>query len=206
MTDLDLERLGDVWRQRPDPQELEELRRTAERVRRRARWVQVVDVLAAIIVAGVVLAMVLANPEVDTLLVGGGAILVLLVGQIRSRRFRQQELRSLSGSAEQMLDQSIERVQASVKRARSGLIIYVPGLLLGYLVAFVAERRSGRAVSEAIAANPELRSVMQILAAVAIVGGFLFILRSMQRARRELQRLTALRDSYHEEHESHGAD
>ena len=199
MTDLDLERLGDVWRQRPDPAELEELKRTAERVRRRARWLQAIDLASAIIVSAVVLWLVLASPEVDTLIVGGGAIVVLLVSQIRSRRFRQQELRSLEGSAEQMLDQSIERVRASLKRARSGLIVFVPGLLLGGLVGYVAEPGLGGTIRERIAAQPGLGTLIMIVATVAIVLGFVHLLRSVGRSRRELQRLTALRDSYRQD-------
>ena len=199
MTDLDLERLGDVWRQRPDPAELEELKRTAERVRRRARWLQVIDLASAIIVSAVVLWLVLASPEVDTLIVGGGAIVVLLVSQIRSRRFRQQELRSLDGSAEQMLDQSIERVRASLKRARSGLIVFVPGLLLGGLVGYVAEPGLGGTIRERIAAQPGLGTLIMIVATMAIILGFVHLLRSVGRSRRELQRLTALRDSYRQD-------
>ena len=37
MSDFDLDRLGDVWRQQPDPAEMERLQRTAAAVSRRAR-------------------------------------------------------------------------------------------------------------------------------------------------------------------------
>src|SRR5262245_24132932 len=178
MTDLDLDRLGDVWRQPPDQAELEELKRAAENVRRRARWLQVIDIVAAIVVAGVVLAMILANPQADTLAVGGGAILLLLFSQVRSRRYRQQELRSLTGSAEQMLDQSIARVQAAYRRARSGLIIFLPGILLGILFAFVAERRSGGAISDRIDAQPGLGPAILVIAGLAIAGTLIHLLQT----------------------------
>ena len=70
MTDLDLDRLGDVWRQRPTAAEMESLRRTADAVRRKARWGQYVDAAAAVLVAAVVVILVLSNPKIDTLLVG----------------------------------------------------------------------------------------------------------------------------------------
>jgi succinate dehydrogenase/fumarate reductase cytochrome b subunit len=202
MNDLDLEGLGDIWRQRPDPKELDELKRAAEAVRRRAKWSQVVDVVAAIAVAGVVLFLVLSNPTADTLLVGGGAILILLVSQIRSRRLRQQELRSLSGSVEQMLDQSIERVQATLRRARSGLIFLVPALLVGYFVAYVVERRSGTEISERFNAQPELSTIILVVAGLAIAGGFVQVVRTLRKSRRELERLKVLRDSYRQEQET----
>ena len=202
MTDLDLERLGNVWRQRPSAQELEELQRSAERVRRRARWMQVVDVLAAIVVAGVVLAMVVANPEMDTVLVGGGAVLVLLVGQVRSRRFRQRELQSLGGSTEQMLDQSIERISATHKRARSILLAMPPAALLGILFAFLSERGSGGAIARTIDTQPGL-STLVLIAGMATVGGaFVHVVLTIRRTRRELERLTALRDAYRQEQEA----
>ena len=202
MTDLDLERLGDVWRQPPDAKELEELKRSAEQVRRRARWLQVVDIVAALVVSGVVLWMVLANPQLDTLLVGGGAIVILLGSQVRSRRFRQQELRSLTGSAEQMLDQSIERVQASLKRARSGLILLPSAIVLGLLVGYVTESRSRGPLREAIDSLPGLGPVMYFTALAGLAATILLVLRNLHKNRRELERLTALRASYTEDEES----
>ena len=204
MSDLDLERLGDVWRQPPDPAELEELKRAAEAVRRRARWVQLVDVVAAVAVAGVVLLLVLSNPATDTFVVGGGAILLLLVSQIRSRRLRQKELASLSGSAEEMLDQSIERVRATLKRTRSTLIWTPPGIVIGIVVTFLAERRSGGEFARRIAEQEGLGVVLQVAAIVALAAGVLVLVRSLRQNRRELDRLLALRQSYREEQESGG--
>ena len=199
MTDLDLERLGDVWRQEPDPRELEELRRTAETVRRRARWLQVLDIVVAIAVAGVVLWLTLMNPAIDTVLVGGGAILFLLISQIRSRRFRQRELRSLTGSAEQMLDQSIDRVRATLKRARALLIAMPPGFLLGMLVAYVSDLRSGGEVARRIEAYSALGTIFQVVAIAAVIFGVIHFVRTLVRSRRELERLCALREAYREE-------
>ena len=107
MTDLDLDRLGDVWRQQPDPAELERLRRTAAAVSRRARFFQIVDVVGAVVAAGAVILVVLLNPATETVALGSAAILLLLVSHVRLRKLRQVELRSLAGSAEDMLAQSI---------------------------------------------------------------------------------------------------
>jgi membrane protein implicated in regulation of membrane protease activity len=161
----------------------------------------VVDIVSAIVVAGVVLLLVLSNPSLDTLVVGGGAILVLLYGQIRSRRFRQKELRSLTGSTEQMLDQSIERVRAGLSRARSTLILLPPAFLLGILVAYVAVPRSGGDLAERFA-QPGVSTAIQIAAFLALAAAVVHILRTIRVARRELERLTALRDAYRQEGES----
>ena len=55
MTDFDLDRLGDVWRQDPDPAEMAALKRTAETVARRARREQIADTGFAAVVSIAVL-------------------------------------------------------------------------------------------------------------------------------------------------------
>jgi hypothetical protein len=204
MTDLDLDRLGDIWRQQPDPAELAELKRAAEAVRRRARWSQLADAVAAVVVAGVVGLLAIRNASVDTLIIGGGAILILLISQVRNRKLRAAELRSLTGTTEQMLDQSIERVQATQKRTRLGLISSGPAVLLGILFARVVEDRSGYEVTAGIAAYPGLGKAILAAAAVAFVVMVVHGIRQLRSSRRELGRLTTLRDSYRSEREDAG--
>ena len=122
MTDFDLDRLGDVWRQQPDPAELERLQKSAATVARRARISQVTDIVVAVAVAAVVIFLVASNPRPVTVAVGGAAILVLLVGNIRLRRVRQIELKHLAGGTEEMLDQSIIRAETTVRHHRFSLL------------------------------------------------------------------------------------
>lgn len=199
MTDLDLERLGDVWRQPPSDQAMAELKRAAEAVRRRARWSQLVDLVSALVVAAVVAILVLRNPEADTLLVGGGAIVVLLLSQVRARKLRAEELKSLTGTSEQMLDQSIARVTATMKRTRLGLYSLGPAILLGLLLAFVVEQRSGGELIGRVAEQPGLARLLQIGSALAIAAMVAHLVQTIRRSRRELARLQALRDAYHRE-------
>ena len=201
MTDLDLERLGDVWRQPPAPAELEELRRSAETVRRRARWAQLADLLTALAVGGLVLLLVLSNPKIDTFLVGSAAILVLLFGQYRQRRLRQDELRALAGSTQEMLDQSIARVEATAKRARFQLIGIVPSFLLGLGVAALVDLRSGGGFLTRIGE--------QYSGGVLGIGALIFLAlathhfrKVLRTSRQELERLRALRDRYASEHDN----
>jgi len=203
MTDLDLDRLGDVWRQQPDPAELEELRRTAEAVRSRARWAQVIDVVAAVVVSGVVLLLVLSNPRTDTVVVGAGAILILLVSQIRQRRVRQIELKSLTGTTEEMLDQSIGRIQTTIRHSRFTLLAMGPGLIVGYLVASAAGRSVG-SVAGPLSDVPLFRAVWVGAAIVLIAAAALGFVVKLGRLQRELDRLNAMREFYRDERESTG--
>ena len=199
MTDLDLEHLGDVWRQNPDPAELERLQRTAETVLRRARWSEAVDAVAALVVSGVVLLLVAGNPEIDTMIVGGAAVLVLLAGHIRSRRLRQEELRSLSGSAEQMLDQSVARLKAKIKRTRYQLLCLLPGFGIGIAIAYFADEGAGQQVFNRLLANTREAGLLFVGGLIAVAAMFLYLLRNLRTERKELDRLTALRRSYDEE-------
>jgi len=201
MIDFDLDRLGDVWRQRPDPAELEALKRSADTVRRRARWAQLFDIVAAIVVAAVVLLLVLSNPKVDTLLVGGTAILILLGTQVRSRRLRQEELRSLTGSTEQMLDQSINRTQATLKRSRFHLLGFAPAIALGFLFAYVVDDRAAGSLRQ-LTSDSMSRIAVVLGVALFVTAMTVYLIGTIRTTRRELERLIALRDAYRGELDS----
>jgi len=196
MTDLDLDRLGDVWRQQPDPAEMERLRRTAAAVAGRARFARIVDIGGAIAIAAAVIALVASNPTIKTSAVGVAAILILLVGNIRQRRVRQLELRSLNGSTEDMLDQSIERIETTLRHNRFLLIIAGPATLVGGVFVTIV--------------GPDVHSVfgtalgspnMRVVGLAAFAGLVAYLLVAIRRHRRELGRLRAMRESYRQERE-----
>ena len=201
MTDLDLERLGDVWRRQPDPAEMQRLQRTAAAVSQRARLAQIVDVGAALAVAGVVVLLVLANRGTATVVMGIAAILVLLAGNVRQRKLRQVELRSLAGGTEDMLDQSIERIETTLRHNRFSLIVLGPVLLLALLFAATVERPA-EAVLGTVVQLPYFRALWVGGWLVALAGSVLFLRQSMRRSGRELERLTAMRETYRQEGES----
>jgi hypothetical protein len=205
MSDFDLDRLGDLWRARPDPKEMEALQRAADAVARRARWGQVSDFALSALVSVVVLVLVWSNPTVKTALVGGAAILLMLSSHVRQRQLRKLELEGLAGSTEQMLDQSIERVEATLKRNRFGLIGVIPGFLVG--IAFAATLDSER--RSALMALLVENQVTTGIAAVAIVAGLIglsfYFLQMARRGEAELERLIALRDDFRREEEDAAA-
>jgi dihydrofolate reductase len=200
MTDFDLDRLGDVWRQQPDPVEMERLQKSAAAVARRARITQVTDVLAALVVAAVVIFLVASNPRPGTVVMGGGAILVLLFSNHRLRKVRRIELEHLSGSTEEMLDQSIDRVETTLRHLRVSLIGFPLTVLVGALVAYASQ--SHRILDAA--ANWPLRSLLLPLGVLIVMGVVIFHARALGRSRRELGRLQAMREAYRREHEPGG--
>lgn len=198
MTDFDLDRLGDVWRQEPDPAETAALKRTAELVARRARTAQIADSALALVVSGVVLILAWSNPEPATLAVGAAAIALMLYSSIRQRRLRKLELESLTGTAEEMLDQSIARIRATLKRTRLGLYSAIPGLLVG--IGFGAALDSGGGgLSARLGATPWAPVAATAVIFAVMVAGFVYYFRMMRRDRSELDRLIALRESFMDE-------
>ena len=204
MTEIDFDRLGDVWRRQPDPAEMARLQRTAVDVARRARWGYALDIVAAVAVAAVVIILVASNPRIETVLMGGGAILLLLASNVRQRKLRKVELRSLTGSTEDMLDQSIERVETRIKHSYFSLAAVGPALLIGGLVAASAGAWRGGSVVPVLNDIPLLRTVWLGVAIAMIAGVVTFSILAIRRGRRELGRLTAMREAYRDERESTG--
>lgn len=203
MTDFDLDRLGDVWRAQPDPAEIARLQRTAMAVSRRARWSQVVDIGAAIAVIAVVIFLVASNPKAETVLIGSAAVLVLLYSNVRLRRVRQVELKSLTGSTEEMLNQSIDRIDKTIRYNRFSLFAMGPGLLVGVLVAAAAvEKRGGASIFGALYDEFAFLYLWRGVTIALLVGGVVFVSLAIRRGRRELERLVEMRNSYRQEHES----
>jgi hypothetical protein len=200
MTDFDLDRLGDVWRQEPDPEEIAALQRRAVKVRRSARFAQLADLTLAAIVSIVVLVLAIANPKLNTVLLGAAAIALMLYSSIRQRQLRRLELLGLTGTAEEMLDQSIARLQAKIKRVLLSLVFAGPGLLIG--AAFGLALRDGgdgdlvTALSNLFLAD-RTRDAIVILVAFALI--VLHLLQSLRHNKLELLRLRALRDAYRQE-------
>ncbi len=201
MSDFDLDRLGDVWRQQPDPREMERLQQSAAAVARRARLSQVTDIGVALAVAAVVIFLVASNPKPTTVLMGGAAILVLFVSNIRLRRVRRIELERLSGTTEEMLDQSIGRLETTHRHHRFSLVALPLAILAGALVAYGSQ---GRAFLTSLEGSP-LRSMLLPVGIIGVIGAVIFSVRGMRRNRRELERLRAMREAYRREQESTGS-
>jgi len=199
MSDFDLDRLGDVWRQPFDPAEMERLQRTAAEVSRRARWAQLVDAATALVVAAVVILLVAANPQPKTFVLGAAAILGLLGSHIRQRKLRQLELKGLAGGTEDMLNQSIARVEATLKRTRYSLYAIGPALLIGFLF---MNSVPGRPVRGLLPDAPWFRFLWNGGILLLLVAGVLYFLLSIRSGKLELGRLISMRDAYRDERES----
>jgi hypothetical protein len=195
MSDFDLDRLGDVWRQQPDPEEMERLQRTAIAVARRARFAAILDICTALAVALVVIVLVLANPKTQTFVMGSAAILVLLGSNLRQRKLRQVELKQLTGTTEEMLDQSIDRIETTLRHHKFTLYAIPPLFLASWIFA----RTAGPPPAAVLGSLGQVSWVRPILLATGVGGVValaIFLILSIRRGRRELNRLNVMRDAY----------
>ena len=199
MNDFDFDHLGDVWRQPPDRAELEALMRSAEAVRHRARWGHLIDLASALVVAAVVLFLALLNPERDTLVVAGGAILLLTYSQYRQRRLRQEELRSLTGTAEEMLDQSIARAEARVRRIRFSLGALPAGLFVGLIFSYFVDDRVAGDLVRRFSSGAGVGTIILAVTGVGLAFAVYSLAQAIRRGNLELAKLKALRDAYRAE-------
>ena len=201
MGDFDLDRLGDVWRQQPDPAEMQRLQRTAIAVARRARFSAILDVFAAVAVAAVVIFLVATNPKPQTMVMGSAAILILLGSNIRLRKLRRVELKGLTGTTEEMLDQSITRLETTVRHHKFTLVGTPIVFLVSWLfAATVAPRRE--MILGRFAGIPLFRAVLFGVSVSALLALAVFLIVSIRRGRAELGRLKPMRDAYRSERTS----
>jgi len=200
MTDFDLDRLQHVWRQQPDAQELERLQRSAAAVARRARYARILDFAAAALVSVVVIVLVWSKPRLEPLLMGGAAILILLASNARQRSLRRIELKGLTGTTEDMLDQSIERIEKTIRHNRLTLMAIAPTFLVAFLFAATAVETSGPLFGP-LQGSPLLRLLWLGGWSAALIGLVVVLALAIRRGRRELERLTSMRESYRREHE-----
>ena len=100
-----------------------------------------------------------------------------------------------------MLDQSIERVTATVKRTRLGLIMGMPAVPIGALLASAVESSSGDEIASRIAAYEGLGTAILLVAGLGFSTMATHLFRQFRRSPRELERLILLREAYRQEHE-----
>jgi len=201
MSDFDLDRLGDVWRQQPDPAEMERLQRTAIAVARRARLSAILDICAAVAVGAVVVFLVVTNPQPKTLVLGSGAIVVLLISNIRQRKLRKLALKDLTGTTEDMLDQSITRIETTLRHHKFTLW-GLPLVLIGAFIFSAVVMPQRRAIFGGLSQIPWFRTTWLAVWIAALIGLGVFLVVAIRRGASELNRLRAMRDAYRQERDS----
>ncbi len=195
MTDFDLDRLGEMWRQDPEPAEVGRLRRTAASVRRRARLAQWADTIGAAIASTALITIAVLNRDPRTLAVAVAALGLILLSFVRNRKLREAEIKMLTGATEEMLDQSIERARATRKRMRFNL---VAGPLAIPIFAFLLSTRGPAHGILATRFHVPPQFVWTATAVFLVVAAWMMIeyARGFMRSGTELEQLLPRREAY----------
>jgi hypothetical protein len=156
--------------------------------------------LAAIAV-GIVLLIIGFNPKLEAVLVGTAAVVVAVMSLTGRKRARRIELESLAGDTESMLESSIARVEARLKRSKSGLMVIGPSILLGILFGFIVDQGGGGAALPTIEGEAWRGLVVRGLFIFIVVVTVVQLVLAVRRGRAELDRLIQLREAYRLEHE-----
>lgn len=206
MTDFDLDRLGDMWRQEPDPAEIAALRRAAEDIARNARRSQIIDAATAIAVSLAVMVLAWSNPKAETIVIGGAAIMMMLYSSVRQRQLRKAELQSLTGTTEEMLDQSIARAKATLKRTKLGLLATPPALGVGIGFGAALDSGDGGTLVNMLAGNSNSMFAIAAILVFIMTAGFIYYSRMIGRTRVELSHFLALREAFDREQDEIAPD
>lgn len=199
MSDLDLDKLGALWREALPEEETRDLERSARHVSRRAKLALVGGYVLAAAIGVAVLVIVAINPEGETAFFGGVALLLLLLSQVRRRRYRQIEIQGLTGDTEAMIDQLIERQQATLKLARFSLWIIGPATVAGIFFGSAVGGSAGSKLFLERVADMESRLLLLGIAFLLIATMAAQIVIAMRKHGCELDRLIALREAYRQE-------
>lgn len=199
MSDIDLDRLGDLWRAEPDAEELRALRRAARKARIRGRVAAAFELALAGVMIVALIGVVLINPQPRTGLAASAVILLLLYSQTRQRRFRQIELKSLTGDTATIIDQSVERVEAKLKRTRLGLLMTGPAVVFGFLLAFALDVDGSGEMLRGMWGDGRTRTAASAVAIMVVLIAIAQTVTGFRQSKRELRRLRELQSSYRRE-------
>jgi Mn2+/Fe2+ NRAMP family transporter len=201
VTDFDLERLGELWREQPDPEEVERQRLAAREVARKARRAELAENVLAALTLLVILAVVSINP--GTVSYGLGVLTAFLIvsSQLRQRRFRRAEIVSLTGETPTMLDRAIVRLEATLRRTRFGMLVIGPATAVGAFFALSVDR-PGEGTRILTFSQGTASVVIIILSTVVLLATILHLHSTMKKSQAELDRLRELRESYRVEQDA----
>jgi hypothetical protein len=199
MTEFDLDRLGSLWRQDPEPAEIERLRQSARKVSRRARLAQAADAAGTLAVSVSLIIIALVNRRADATAVIGTIIAFLFYSSLRNRKLRELEVKAATGSTQEMLDQAIARGEGVLKRIRANLVASIIALPLMGLLLLTLEHGPGRNLARRYFEHSHIPLVVDFVILVLVGWIVVQTLVTVRNTRREVRQLRALREAFQTE-------
>ncbi|HEX8622315.1 MAG TPA: hypothetical protein VF718_10115 [Allosphingosinicella sp.] len=198
MTDPDLQKLADLWKETDAAEPPRAFEAMARKARRRGRIFAWLDFAAVAFILGTSLVGIFMEPGTVTM-VAAIALIVITIIVTRKRRQIKQMTRTLdTASREAFIDTSLNNAAANLRRTRLSLAFFPIGVVCA-LIYKMALRAGGR--TELIPATfvDWVQTPRGILTMVLLALLFAWGLRTARRIRQELRRLEELRAAYSEE-------
>lgn len=190
--------LARLWQQEPTPEEQALFARLARRTSRRARMVERAEVgVGALLIVGVVAYSIWHSAPAASLLVAA-AIIVATIWSSWRRHVLARHARLIGGNdRREILASGVASARASLKRSAIGMVLLVPGFVLGAMLKYSAMNGSLDGILAAEIASwshPRGRLSHVVVLIVLIYLGQVHL-----RLRRELKRLETLLGQYRDE-------
>lgn len=198
MTDPDLQKLADLWKEADASEPQPAFEAMARKARRRGRIFAWLDFAAvAFILATSVIGFVMEPGPIT--MAAAIALIVITVIVTRKRSQIRQMTRTLdTASREAFVDTSISNATANLRRTRLSLAFFPLGVVIA-LVYKMALRAGGRTDLIPATFVDWVQTSRGIITMVLLALLFAWGVRTERRIRRELRRLEELRAAYSEE-------
>lgn len=201
MIDGSFDDLSAIWASASPGQDSAKLLARSVAAQRRAQIAEKLELLVAV---GIGCAIILGewSHHSSGALVVGGMILALLLWSSRVRfRLRRVEWLTADGNREAFLAAAITRLRARTRRATWSAVLLLPAAALGVVFAAISHEAGIGDIAARLRLGVTLTGPVTLGAAVLAATLVALIIR-IRRHRRELDRLTAIQASYHEEAQS----
>lgn len=198
MTDPDLQKLADLWKESDSAEPQPAFEAMARKARRRGRIFAWLDFAAVTFILATSLIGFFMTPGAITMVTAIALIVTTLIVTRKRRQIKQMTKTLDTASREAFIDTSISNATANLRRTRLSLAFFPLGVVCA-LTYKMALRAGGR--TELIPATfvEWVQTSRGIITLVLLALLFAWGLRTAGRVRRELRRLEDLRAAYSEE-------
>jgi hypothetical protein len=201
MSDLphDLDVLALLWTEEPPEAERRLVEDSANRALRRARLIDHAEVGIALLIFGAILIVLALDPAPATMAVGAICALILLWSSWKRHALSQVAIWLETDDRCVLLEDEAAKVRAKLKRARLGLWLFAPSLLLGFFFAHSVIWDGDLGGSGLVFLRGLVEPPLGPLVLLVFVTGMLLQIRAVRRLETELSRLDQLAGSYRHE-------
>ncbi|HEX8225678.1 MAG TPA: hypothetical protein VF605_17845 [Allosphingosinicella sp.] len=198
MTDPDLQKLAELWKEADSAEPPQAFETMARKARRRGRIFAWLDVAAVTFILGTSLVGFLMEPGPVTMVAAIALVVTTLIVTRKRRQIKQMTRTLDTASRGAFIDTSISNAAANLRRTRLSLAFFPLGVVIA-LTYKMALRANGRTDLIPATFVEWVQTPRGIITMALLALLFAWGVRTARRTKRELRRLEELRAAYSEE-------